>query len=234
MIKKKLIVNADDFGLSNGVNDGIIQAFENGIVTSASLMVGYTNTIDAATYAKKNSTLGVGLHIDLGEWLFTNGNWETLYEVVSLDDLSAVKCEIEKQLKNFYQIMGKKPTHIDSHQHVHQREPIRTILIENARKLNIPLRGSSQKVNYCGEFYGQTENGLPFHDAISTENLKKIIKEIPIGITELACHPGLNSDLKTMYKSEREMELVALCDTSVRKSIIEENIELCSFDGILF
>jgi len=220
MIKKKLIVNADDFGLSNGVNDGIIQAFENGIVTSASLMVGYTNTIDAATYAKKNSTLGVGLHIDL--------------EVVSLDDLSAVKCEIEKQLKNFYQIMGKKPTHIDSHQHVHQREPIRTILIENARKLNIPLRGSSQKVNYCGEFYGQTENGLPFHDAISTENLKKIIKEIPIGITELACHPGLNSDLKTMYKSEREMELVALCDTSVRKSIIEENIELCSFDGILF
>ena len=66
---RAVIVNADDFGLSAGVNRGIAAAFEGGIVTSASLMVRPDAAAEAASYARLHPVLGVGLHIDLGEWV---------------------------------------------------------------------------------------------------------------------------------------------------------------------
>ncbi len=65
-IRRYLIVNADDFGLSFGVNRGIIEAFEHGVVTSASLMVNWIGAAEAAAYARQHPTLSLGLHIDLG------------------------------------------------------------------------------------------------------------------------------------------------------------------------
>jgi len=234
MSRKKLIVNADDFGQSEGTNKGIIQAHEQGIVTSASLMVRYSAATDAAAYAKKNPALGVGLHIDLGEWIYNDGNWDALYEVVSLDDVKAVEVEIKNQLESFYSIMGRKPTHIDSHQHVHLRKSILSVVIDIARQLNVTLRRCSDKVNYCGDFYGQCEDGSPYHDAINVNGLKETLLRLPDGITELACHPGLKNDVKTMYRVEREIETETLCDTRIKETIANLNIELCSFDGIEF
>ena len=234
MAIKKLIVNADDFGQSEGINKGIIQAHEHGIVTSASLMVRYPAAIEAADYSKNNPALGIGLHIDLGEWIYNVGNWVPLYIVVSLDDISAVKNEINNQLESFYRIMGRKPTHIDSHQHIHLTESILPVVIDIAKDLDVTLRRCSKKVHYCGDFYGQSEDGSPYHSAISAEGLKKIISTLPDGITELACHPALNNDIKTMYGLERGMEVNSLCDHSVHKAIADSNIELCSFEGIAF
>ena len=234
MIKSKLIVNADDFGQSTGINSGIIQAHEKGIVTSASLMVRYNAAIGAAEYAKNNIALGVGLHIDLGEWIFENGNWVPLYEVVSLDNNEAVKNEVSNQVEAFFRIMGRKPTHIDSHQHVHQREYIKPILLEIAARLNVTLRGCSQDVLYCGDFYGQGIDGSPLENAISVAGLNKVISKLPEGITELACHPGLDFDLKTMYMVEREKEVATLCDAKVKLAITDSSIELCTFEGIPF
>jgi chitin disaccharide deacetylase len=234
MSNKKLIVNADDFGQSEGVNNGVIRSYEKGIVTSASLMVRYPAAISAAAYAKKNPALGVGLHIDLGEWIYNDGNWDALYEVVSLDDVKAVEVEIKNQLESFYRIMGRKPTHIDSHQHVHLRESIRPVVINIAGELNITLRRCSDKVNYCGDFYGQLTDGSAFHQAISVSGLKGTLLKLPKGITELACHPGLNNDLQTMYTLEREIEVDTLCERSIREEINLLDIELCSFEGITF
>ena len=118
---KKLIVNADDFGQSPGINKGIIKAHEKGIVTSASLLVRYPAAVEAAGYAKSNPSLGIGLHIDLGEWFYHNGNWDPLYEVVPLDDTAAIAAEVKKQLESFNLLMERNPTHIDSHQHIHQK-----------------------------------------------------------------------------------------------------------------
>lgn len=230
MNKKKLIVNADDLGQSEGINAGIIKAFEKGIVTSASLMVRYP----AAALAKKYTGLGIGLHVDLGEWIYRDGNWDPLYEVVALDDSKAVEDEMIFQLESFYRIMGKVPSHIDSHQHVHLRESLRPVFLALAHKLGITLRGCSAKVKYCGDFYGQSGDGSPLHDAISVEHLNRVIACLPEGITEIACHPGLHNDIKTMYGIEREMELNALCDMSVKETIANANIELCSFEGIGF
>lgn len=234
MTSKKLIVNADDFGQSAGINKGIIRAYELGIVTSTSLMVRYPTVNDAVEYCKKNPGLGLGLHVDLGEWMYVDGDWISLYEVVSTEDLNATSAELMRQLNSFINIVGRKPTHIDSHQHIHQRENLRPLFIELAKKLDVTLRGNSGKVNYCGDFYGQNTDGSALHSAISAEGLHKIILSLPDGITELACHPGLDNDIETMYRLEREMEVKTLCDKSIADRISNMKISLCSFEGITF
>jgi predicted glycoside hydrolase/deacetylase ChbG (UPF0249 family) len=77
-----LIVNADDFGQSAGVNRGVIAAHERGVVTSASLMVRWPAAEEAASYARQRPGMSLGLHVDLGEWTFREGSWTPLYEVV--------------------------------------------------------------------------------------------------------------------------------------------------------
>ena len=73
MTERTLIVNADDFGLSPGVNAGVARTHEEGIVTSASLMVRQPAAEEAAAYARATPALGVGLHVDLGEWVWQDG-----------------------------------------------------------------------------------------------------------------------------------------------------------------
>lgn len=233
MATKKLIVNADDFGQSEGVNKGIIQCYEKGIVTSTSLMVRYPSAKNAADYAKNNPGLGLGLHVDLGEWTFKNNDWEPLYEVIPLNDSETVYNEIKNQLHGFFKLMKVQPTHLDSHQHVHQRRELKPIFIEIARELNIPLRGTGTLVKYCGFFYGQGEQGQPLADAISITGLETILHGIHEGITEMACHPALENDLNTMYK-ERDTEVRTLCNPRAKNLLQEEEIELCSFKGIPF
>jgi chitin disaccharide deacetylase len=76
---KYLIVNADDFGRSPGVNRGIIKAYACGIVTSASLMVRWPAAAEAAAYGQEHLPLSLGLHVDLSEWVYRNGEWTPLY-----------------------------------------------------------------------------------------------------------------------------------------------------------
>ncbi len=89
-----LIVNADDFGVTAGVNRGIAEAHERGIVTSASLMVRYPAAAEAAQYARRHLELSVGLHVELGEWLYDEGEWQLAYQVVDAADASAVASTI--------------------------------------------------------------------------------------------------------------------------------------------
>src|SRR5215210_4893477 len=98
---RSLIVNADDFGLSDGVNHGILRAHDEGIVTSASLMVRQPAASAAAGEARRRPRLSVGLHLDLGEWAFRDGGWSALYEVVPADDPAAVAGEVSRQLEAF-------------------------------------------------------------------------------------------------------------------------------------
>src|SRR5271155_4765952 len=93
-----LIVNADDFGLSEGVNQGIIEAHERGIVTSASLMVLKPFAAAAAAYGREHGRLSLGLHLDLGEWSHDGEAWLRRYQVVPLDDHAVVAAELERQL----------------------------------------------------------------------------------------------------------------------------------------
>jgi predicted glycoside hydrolase/deacetylase ChbG (UPF0249 family) len=229
MQTKYLIVNADDFGQSSGVNRGIIEAHEHGIVTSASLMTRWPSAAEAASYARIHPELSVGLHIDLGEWAYHERNWLPLYRVVSLENVAAVKKEIATQLASFRRLVGRDPTHIDSHQHVHLREPTRSAVLDFAAEVRVPIRHFSSEIRYCGNFYGQTAEGTPLPHFISVEALIKILQGLPPGVTELGCHPAKEADLETMYANERLIELAALCDASLRQFITKTNIQLCSF-----
>src|ERR1051325_9200623 len=64
-LRRRLIVNADDFGLSHSVNEAVIRAHHDGILTSASLMVNEAGFEEAVKLAKENPKLGIGLHLTL-------------------------------------------------------------------------------------------------------------------------------------------------------------------------
>jgi predicted glycoside hydrolase/deacetylase ChbG (UPF0249 family) len=226
--KRFLIVNADDFGRSSGVNQGVIWAHENGIVTSASLMVRWPASDEAAAYAKKADRLGLGLHFDIGEWVNTPRGWEPVYQVVSSDDSEAVATELANQLGRFHKLMGRSPTHIDSHQHVHRREPVQSVVRDYARRLSIPVRDMSSGIAYCGSFHGQTGKGDPYPQGITTDALVRLLDDLGPGVTELSCHPGLADDFESVYAAERRAEVEALADTTVIRAVEARGIELIS------
>jgi predicted glycoside hydrolase/deacetylase ChbG (UPF0249 family) len=228
--EKYLIVNADDFGQSPGINRGIIEAHERGVVTSASLMTRWLAAGEASIYARKHPELSLGLHLDLGEWVYRGGSWVALYTVIALDDAVVVEREIARQFEVFYDLMGRHPSHVNSHQHVHMREPFRSIALQICDSLGIPLRNLCPDVHYFTKFYGQTTDGLPLPAYISLERLIEIVSTLPNGLTVLTCHPGYAEDLKTMYRIERRNELQVLCDPRVRATIDALGIKLCSFN----
>jgi predicted glycoside hydrolase/deacetylase ChbG (UPF0249 family) len=229
VVERRLIVNADDFGQSPGVNRGIVEAHERGIVTSASLMVRWPAAVEAAAYARERPLLSVGLHVDLGEWVRRGGAWRPLYAVVSPDDAAASRDEIARQVRRFRALLGREPTHLDSHQHVHRREPVRSALAAVAGDLGIPLRDANPRVHYSGAFYGQTADGEPWPEAITADGLIGTLAALPAGHTELGCHPGYADDLDTMYGAERAHEVAVLCDPRVRAALAELGIGLSSF-----
>ncbi|MGH8542220.1 MAG: carbohydrate deacetylase [Gammaproteobacteria bacterium] len=224
-----LIVNADDFGMSRAVNRGVIEAHERGIVTSASLLVLWPGAEEAAAYAVRRPELGLGLHLDLGEWFWDDTEWRASYERVRLEDPSATAGEIERQLEAFRKLVRRDPTHLDSHQHVHQREPTRGAVLAFSKALGVPLRGCTEGIRYWGAFYGQTKNGDPLPALIAVDVLLDVLEELPLGITELACHPGADDGPGAGYRTERAFETVTLCDGRVRSAIAERGITLCSF-----
>lgn len=225
----QLIVNADDFGMSPGVTEGIIEAYERGIVTSTSFMVRGRSAEKAAAYARSHPNLSVGLHVDLGEWQADGDGWKPVYEVVPMQDRDAVIGEVRHQVQQFKSLVGRYPTHLDSHQHVHLDEPVRGVLLRAAGTLQVPLRSCTTGLEYCGSFYGQINRGKSLPEAITVDSMIGLLAALKPGITEIACHPAAYDDAGSMYGVEREVELRVLCDPRVKKAIEEHRIRLRSF-----
>jgi adenylyl-sulfate kinase len=230
--RRVLVVNADDFGLSPGVNAGVMRAHEQGILTSASLMVRGAAAADAAAHAAHAGRLGLGLHVDLGEWVRRGDDWETVYEVVPMDDVYSVELELRAQIDSFRRLVGRDPTHLDSHQHVHNWHPVVALFKRAAAELGVPLRHHTRDVTYCGDLYGHDSNGNPIPEAITVENLVEIIADLRPGVTELACHPGIGDDSGSAYDRERAQEVAILCDPRVREAVTREGVALRSFAHI--
>jgi chitin disaccharide deacetylase len=229
MSERVLIVNADDFGRSVGINRGVIRCHEEGIVTSASLMVRWPEAEDAAAWARRTS-LSVGLHLDLGDWEWREGEWHIRYEVVDMEDLDAIAAEIERQLERFERLIGRPPTHLDTHQHVHLKyPPVLQALGPAGQRLGVPVRGLTPGIAYSGVFYGQDGKGAPAPDLITADALVKLIEALPPGVTELGCHPASEADRDWVYREERVKEVEALCDPRVRAAIDRCGVALRSF-----
>ncbi|MCU0764880.1 MAG: ChbG/HpnK family deacetylase [Burkholderiaceae bacterium] len=228
---KQLIVNADDFGLSAGVNAGIVEAHRRGIVTSASLMVRQPAAEAAAALARRLPRLGVGLHVDLWESAFRDGAWIRLYSRAA-EEQDAIERELQAQLARFRDLMGREPDHIDSHQHVHRREPAASVLARAARTLRLPLRGDGT-ARYVGGFYGQDDVGGTYPEGIGVPRLLELLDALEVGLTEFGCHPGHVGDDEplggTAYRVERNVERRTLCDPRVLARVARGDIVLASF-----
>ena len=229
-----LIVNADDFGQSGGVNRGVARAHEEGIVTAATVMVRWPAAEEAAVYVRRRPGFDVGLHLDLGEWHYVDGDWWPRYEVVDTADATAVEAEVGAQLDAFGRLFDRDPSHLDSHQHVHRHEPVRSALRRVGERLGVPVRDFNRAVHYRGDFYGQDGRGWPVPDAITANSLIRLLEELPDGVTELGCHPGERGDqeLQSTYHAERASEVATLCDARVRAAIDRLGIRLATFADV--
>lgn len=197
-----LIVNADDLGLTPTVNAGIFAAQEEGIVSSASLMVARPAAPDAAAALGDHPDLAVGLHLEAGE-------------------------ECRRQLDRFRELVGRDPTHLDSHKHVHEAEPVRAVAEALAAELGVPLR--NRAIRYESSFFGRDEHGAPAPEAISVERLLALIRSLPPGWTEIGCHPAAGPVPTSSYDAERQVELATLTDPAVREALNVSDVRLCSF-----
>ena len=147
----RLIINADDFGISRGVNIGIVEAAEAGVVTSASLIVNLPGFADALDRALSCPTLSLGLHLNLtaGRPLTAapsltrrdTGEFFTLPGLVAraslgLLDASDIARECLAQIDHMIEA-GFPPTHLDSHRHVHAHPAISSVVARAAASRGI-------------------------------------------------------------------------------------------------
>lgn len=207
---RRLIVNADDLGLGPGVDAGILRAARAGVVTRASLMVDRPHAAAAVT-AARSIGLPLGLHVDLGDWVFHAGRWRAVGVRVDLEDPEAVRADVDRQVARFEGMVGRPPGHIDSHQHTHREGPARDAVLGWAERLGIPCRGDGQ-AHEIGGFYGQETTGSPWPEGVRFERLAALVRTLPAGTSELVCHPGAFDDDSSTYGPERILELGALLD----------------------
>lgn len=161
MTSAGVIINADDFGLTPGVNRGVLSCFREGVLTSTTMLVNLRFFEDAVAIARENPDLPVGIHLSLlwGRPISAASAVPTLVESdgcfsrglgrlarryflgrLSMDE---VQREFRAQIRKFLDA-GLQPTHFDTHKHVHSLPGIRRALIAVAeefgiRKLRIPL-----------------------------------------------------------------------------------------------
>jgi predicted glycoside hydrolase/deacetylase ChbG (UPF0249 family) len=220
-MEKYVIFNADDFGASTGVNRGILDSHTRGVVTSASLMVTGRVVDEAVAISRDHPQLSVGLHWDV---------WGEDEREFDLDNVGAVRDEFHRQLGRFQDLMGKMPTHIDSHRHAHRFDHLRSVFRELTEPLGIPLRDDGQ-VRYVSGFYAQWEWRVTNLDYVSVTFLQRMLREeVDPGWTEFSCHPGyLSPDYTAVYLSEREVEVRTLTDPRIRETLVELGIRLVSF-----
>jgi predicted glycoside hydrolase/deacetylase ChbG (UPF0249 family) len=138
---RRLIVNADDFGQTSGINRGIIECHQRGILTSTSLMVTGSALDEAGALARENPALSVGLHFDV--WGEDEREFDT-------HDLEATARELHRQIDEFVSAMGRMPTHIDSHRHAHREEH----LFQHFRQWVAPLGVARRRAGHLKNLFG--------------------------------------------------------------------------------
>jgi hopanoid biosynthesis associated protein HpnK len=151
---RRLIVNADDFGLSPSVNEAVIRAHREGILTSASLMVNEPGCAGAVKLASENPKLGVGLHLTLlmgrstlapdqipglvnAQSEFSNSPVGTGMKYFFRHGLrEQLRAEIHAQFRKFH-ATGLALDHVNGHLHLHLHPVVFKILMEDAGHLGI-------------------------------------------------------------------------------------------------
>lgn len=153
-MEKQLVINADDFGLSRGVNKGIVEGHIKGVLTSATIMANMPAAKEAVELARKLPALGIGVHLNLtngkpicenaiigcllnssGDFALSPGKM-SLLSLVSGKIRAAIETELSAQIQWVID-NGLKPTHLDSHKHIHSFPAIFPIVCRLAKRFGI-------------------------------------------------------------------------------------------------
>lgn len=250
---KRLVVTADDFGLSSGVVSGIVRAHEHGIVTTTSLMVNAPAAEAAFVEARRRPSLATGLHFVLTFGLPV-GPAEPLARLLDATGRfrrndsgvhgrarpDEVRDELRAQLRRFEERVGRPPTHLDGHHHVHLHPGILRVVIEEAGRLSIPVRSTDPAVRerlrlerirttdaFVDRFFGA--------GSVGEEKLVDILDSLADGVTELMCHPAAEDEELTSlsgYAEPRVAELGALISRTVRDAVARNGIELVPMSAV--
>jgi predicted glycoside hydrolase/deacetylase ChbG (UPF0249 family) len=248
---KRLIVNADDLGRTPGINAGILEAHQQGVVTSATLMVNYPAAAHVAGLAAQAPALGVGLHVALTggpsalppaqipSLVDERGRLHAKPEGLRDARLEHVLAEARAQLRRFREIMGRDPTHFDSHHHSHRLPVVLEAMLTLAWETGLPVRNASEEGlrrlraeglrttdRFVDAFYGE---------GATLEGLLAILDSIAPGTTELMCHPArVDAELRqgSGYAEERQRELQVLTNREVRQAVQALGIKLVHFGDL--
>jgi chitin disaccharide deacetylase len=245
---RRLIVNADDFGLTPGVSEGILAAHRHGIVSSTTVLV--TSAIDRELVAQaRDSGLGIGLHVNL-----TLGR--PLTRAASLVDGEGrfirdarraaagarpreVDAEIAAQVERFVEVMRTRPTHLDTHHHVGLLPPVRESVLALARRLGVAVRSQDAMARARARtlglrtpdhFFGESGPDAYWSPARTVAHLQAL----PDGVSEFMTHPGWFDDALaySRYARQREVELVGLGTPAARAAVAAAGITLCHFGSL--
>lgn len=242
----KVIFNADDFGLTEGVNNGIVKAHLEGVVKSTTMLVGMAAEQHAVSLAKNLPTLKVGLHLrfTLGQPLTShpcltdeNGHfpkYQAFWETQAFD-AHAVYEECIAQVEHFLGL-GLKLSHIDSHHHAHVHPSLLPIVREVAEKYSVPLRGEEMtnhnmeriRYRFSPEFY---DKGVDLNKLV--QHLLELSKEYDV--VELMCHPAQVDQALvdgSGYATQREKELAILIDDKLAVLLKRHAIEVTDYSAL--
>jgi chitin disaccharide deacetylase len=250
---KRLIVNADDFGRTEGINAGTLEAHRRGIVTSATVMI-----LEGAAAAGirralfESPRLALGLHCvltgggapasppDSLPTLAPGGVFARNAEALPADiDAGEIRRELENQIELFRSIAGRLPSHLDSHHHSALHPRVEPVFASVAAELGLPVRAASPEA-----FVALRGRGLPtpdrFFDSFygpgaTRENLQRLVEDLSDGTSELMCHPGFADPVLragSTYCDEREREVEILCDPAIGALLSRDGVELVTFDAL--
>lgn len=229
----RLIVNADDFGYSRGVNFGIIDSHRYGIVNSTTMMMNMPGVDHAIELAKENPSLQVGIHLvltcgkpilsDVPSLVDERGNFKKLSVMrenryVSLFDLER---EWTAQIERFLD-SGLIPTHFDSHHHVHTIPEFLPVVQRLSKKYQLSARGGKELKGvpsftdvFLHGFYGEGATYEFFNKLPELANNGQTV--------EVMCHPGyLDSELLngSSYALDRVKETEILTTVSLPSQVV--------------
>ncbi|OGS20437.1 MAG: hypothetical protein A2252_10390 [Elusimicrobia bacterium RIFOXYA2_FULL_39_19] len=229
---KKIIINADDFGLTSKINQGVISAHKNGVVTSASMLASNRaeGFDEAVALAKENPGLEVGVHIDLDRFFDVDQSSGVIFDWLQNPvPIEEVKQEARNQI-NRIKSQGLEPFHLTSHHHSHLRLESFPAIVEVANEFNIKVVRFSKRFFPSPEDYEKNKKLLQQNKIACPEHFIEgwywgNVDE-NYTIAELATHPGYG-------ELWREYELTACCNPQLKVYLNEKNIQLITFKDLL-
>lgn len=218
-----LIINADDFGMCNSVNEAIIGAVKEGLVRSTSLMVPCPWMLHAMHFLADHPEIPFGVHLTvISEWVdYRWGpvtprekvpslidkagyfyNFEHMPEFLAQVSLDQLEMEFRAQIEVVL-AAGLKPTHLDWHAlRIGGREDILDVMLRLAREYGLAFRVAGRSWIEKVQSQGLPTNDYDFLDSYLLDPVNKaaryaqMLHELPAGLSEWAVHPGLdNSEL---------------------------------------